>query len=158
MSNGIPRRLVLLFCLVLGTFFGVSGYTFIYAKGYSYLSNDPKACANCHVMRDHFDAWEKSSHHAAATCNDCHVPAAVVSKYVSKMRNGFWHSKGFTFQDFPDPIRIRPVNSEILRQNCLRCHAELVDEIVKGVPRAHPATSDIQCVKCHMIVGHDPIR
>jgi hypothetical protein len=30
-----------------------STYTFVYAKGYSYLTNDPGACANCHIMADH---------------------------------------------------------------------------------------------------------
>jgi cytochrome c nitrite reductase small subunit len=38
----------------LGTAIGIGAYTFIYAKGYSYLSNDPGACANCHVMQEHY--------------------------------------------------------------------------------------------------------
>ena len=42
---------------ILGSLFGiltaVGGYTFIYAKGYAYLTNDPAACANCHVMENH---------------------------------------------------------------------------------------------------------
>lgn len=29
---------------------GVGGYTFVYARGASYLTNDPAACANCHVI------------------------------------------------------------------------------------------------------------
>ena len=31
---------------------GLGLYTFVYAKGYSYLSNDPQGCANCHVMQE----------------------------------------------------------------------------------------------------------
>ena len=31
-----------------GILTAVGGYTFVYAKGYSYLTNDPAACANCH--------------------------------------------------------------------------------------------------------------
>lgn len=31
---------------VVGSFIGVSLFTIIYAKGYSYLGNDPKACIN----------------------------------------------------------------------------------------------------------------
>ena len=29
---------------------GVGAYTFGYARAASYLTDDPKACANCHVM------------------------------------------------------------------------------------------------------------
>ena len=32
----------------LGVIAGIGGYTFVYAKGASYLTNDPAACANCH--------------------------------------------------------------------------------------------------------------
>jgi cytochrome c nitrite reductase small subunit len=34
-----------------GLFLGLGAYTFLYAKGYSYLTNNPAACANCHVMQ-----------------------------------------------------------------------------------------------------------
>ncbi len=41
-----------------GIVIGLSGYTFYYAKGYSYLLDDPKACMNCHVTRDNFLTWQ----------------------------------------------------------------------------------------------------
>ena len=63
---------------------GVGGYTFLYAKGWSYFTNDPAACANCHVMREHYNAWIKSSHRAVATCNDCHTPHNFFGKYYSR--------------------------------------------------------------------------
>ena len=75
-----------------GIVIGIGTYTFVYAKGYSYLTNDPEACANCHIMRDHFDAWTRASHHAVAVCNDCHTPPDMIGKYTTKARNGFWHS------------------------------------------------------------------
>src|SRR5687768_12330901 len=74
-----------------GGLFGLGCYTFVYAQGASYLSNDPKACVNCHIMRDHYDGWLKASHHAVATCNDCHTPHEIIPKYFSKAENGFWH-------------------------------------------------------------------
>jgi cytochrome c nitrite reductase small subunit len=40
----------LLAAVILGVAVGLAAYTFIYAKGYSYLTNNPAACANCHVM------------------------------------------------------------------------------------------------------------
>ena len=43
--------------VILGTVIGVPAgigcYTFVYAKGYSYLTNDPAACANCHGTNGH---------------------------------------------------------------------------------------------------------
>lgn len=146
---------VLLLCCLLGMFVGAGGYTVSYGGGMSYLSNDPKACVNCHIMREHYDGWQKASHHAHATCNACHVPPDGVAKYLCKAENGFWHSKGFTLQDFHEPIRIRPKNAVILEQNCVRCHREMVSEIT-----AHSATGSdaLKCVHCHASVGHGPTR
>lgn len=138
-----------LLSILLGILAGSGGYTAWYAEGASYVSNDPDACVNCHIMREHHDGWQKASHHAHATCNDCHVPPDFVGKWTSKARNGFVHSKGFTLQDFPEPIRIRPGNREILIDNCVRCHAEFVSAI-------HPDTAD--CVRCHGSVGHGAPR
>jgi cytochrome c nitrite reductase small subunit len=47
--------------IAIGLAVGIGGYTFIYAKGYSYLTNDPAACANCHIMNEHYAGWLKSS-------------------------------------------------------------------------------------------------
>ncbi len=75
-------RLVL--AIAAGSAVGIMGYTFVYAKGYSYLSNDPSACANCHIMNEQYDGWTRSSHHAVATCNDCHTPPDMIGKYMTK--------------------------------------------------------------------------
>jgi cytochrome c nitrite reductase small subunit len=90
-------RNTLLVGVVLGLLIGLGGYTLIRSKGYSYLTNNPAACANCHVMRAQYDAWLKSSHRSAATCNDCHTPHNTLGKYAVKANNGFWHS--FLFHD-----------------------------------------------------------
>ncbi len=130
---------------------GVGGFTVQYAEGLSYLSTDPAACVNCHIMRPQYDGWQKASHHGVAVCVDCHLPASGISKWIAKASNGYYHSKGFTLQDFPEPIRITPRNSKILQDNCLRCHADLVHDQVSG------STTDadaIRCVHCHRDVGH----
>jgi cytochrome c nitrite reductase small subunit len=140
---------------LVGMSLGAGGYTFYYARGASYLSNDPKACANCHVMQTHFDGWQKSSHHAVATCNDCHAPHNLIGKYLTKMENGYHHSKAFTLQDFPDVIRIRERNARILRKSCLHCHEPMVEQLVEhGGTKAEP----MDCVRCHADVGHGPRR
>ena len=138
--------------VILGITVGVGTYTFAYARGYSYLTNDPQACANCHIMRGHYDAWTRASHRAVAVCNDCHTPPGLVPKYVTKAQNGFWHSFYFTTGRFPDPIRITPRNQQVTEMACRKCHAE----ITSAIDPAHtinPA-GGLSCTKCHNDVGH----
>lgn len=147
------RRLgrTLLLALPVGLVLGMGGYTFQYAEGLSYFSTDPRACMNCHIMRPQFDSWQKSSHHTAARCVDCHLPHTLVAKYLAKAENGYHHSKGFTFQDFHEPIMIKAKNSRILQDNCLACHRDMVHDLVAG------STTDahaLRCVHCHQGVGH----
>ncbi|MFC7336252.1 cytochrome c nitrite reductase small subunit [Haloferula chungangensis] len=135
-----------------GATIGLGTFAFDYGEGLSYFSTDPAACANCHVMDDQYDSWQKAGHHQAATCNDCHLPHEFIPKYLSKADNGFWHSKGFTLMDFHDPIQIKPRNAEILQKACLRCHGDFVHDLVVG--SRTPSTESIQCVHCHRNVGH----
>lgn len=133
----------------VGIAVGAGAFTFHRGKGTSYLSTDPAACANCHIMQSQYDSWQKSSHHGFATCVDCHLPHDIVGKYAAKAENGWNHSKAFTLQDFPEPIRITPKNSAILQANCEHCHAALTHEISAASGRAAP-----DCVRCHSDVGH----
>jgi cytochrome c nitrite reductase small subunit len=139
--------------IALGISLGLGGYTFYYAQGLSYFSTDPAACVNCHIMRDEYDSWNRSSHHAVAGCVDCHLPHKFVPKYLAKASNGWHHSKGFTLQDFHEPIMIKPANAAILQESCLNCHGEFVHQIVAGSTSARDAVS---CVHCHNNVGHGP--
>ena len=131
----------------IGIVLGIAVVGFDYAEGLSYLSTDPRACVNCHIMRSQFDSWQKSSHHAVATCAGCHIPETFPDKYIAKARNGWNHSKAFTLQNFPEPILITPRNSAILQANCERCHDSLVHDL-------SAASGPPVCVTCHVSVGH----
>jgi cytochrome c nitrite reductase small subunit len=137
--------------IAVGAAAGIGGYTFVYAKGYSYLTNDPAACANCHLMQEYYDGWLKSSHRSVATCNDCHTPAGLIPKYRTKASNGFWHSYAFTTGDFPEPLRAKPHNKRIAEEACLKCHADVVETIGGVHANEEPGRS---CVRCHGAVGH----
>jgi len=146
-------RAAVALALASAVLLGVGGYTFRYAEGLSYLSTDPRACANCHIMQSQYDSWQKSSHHGVATCVDCHLPHDFIGKYIAKAENGYHHSKGFTLQDFHEPIMIKPKNARILQNSCLHCHGDFVHDILPG------STTDadaVQCVHCHSSVGHGP--
>jgi cytochrome c nitrite reductase small subunit len=142
--------------MLLGIMTGLGVFTFRFAEGFSYFTNDPDACANCHIMRDYLDSWQKSAHHARAVCNDCHTPHAMLPKVWTKMENGWRHSVRFTLQDFREPLRITPRNARSLQANCIRCHEDLVDalrDLHGGTP-----DEDLDCVRCHAGVGHGPRR
>jgi cytochrome c nitrite reductase small subunit len=150
-------KLMLAATLLLGSAAGIGSYTFVYAKGYSYLSSDPAACANCHIMSEHYSAWMKSSHRSVATCNDCHAPHDnVVAKYANKAANGFLHSYGFTTGNFPDPLQIRGFNKEVTEAACRNCH--VVTETIATTAHSQIAgggrDQEISCLQCHGSVGH----
>lgn len=155
-SNGrsagprVTRSFVLL-AVLAGILLGVGGYTFLYAEGLSYMSDDPEVCINCHIMQPQYDSWQKSSHHAVAVCVDCHLPHDFLGKYIAKAENGWHHSRGFTLQNFHEPIMIKGPNARILQDNCLACHQDLVHELVVGV---NGPAEEVRCVHCHVTVGH----
>lgn len=149
--SAVPFRAWVLFIGMLGGILGIGSVTFVYANGLSYLSDNPQACANCHVMRDVYDAWNHGSHKAVAVCNDCHLPqSSPVAHYAIKAFDGLRHSVAFTIDAIPDPILIGSFDREVAYENCLSCHADMVGYI------SHvdsPTPTD--CIKCHATVGHD---
>jgi len=150
--SGYATAISICFGVVLGT----GGYTFYYAEGASYLSNDPAACTNCHVMNPYFDGWQKASRHHVAVCNDCHLPHGnMAEKYLAKADAGFRHSWAFTFEDFHEPIEMIPRSARILEHNCIRCHEMVVhDQLVSAAQLG----GGMDCVACHRSVGHGPTR
>lgn len=134
----------------LGCVVGIGLYIFVYARGASYLTDDPQACVNCHVMNPQYEGWVKSSHRMVAVCNDCHTPEGLVPKYASKAFNGFLHAAAFTTGRFPNVIQIKPHMRAITEETCLKCHAEIVQAI--NVSDDH--AGQLSCVRCHQQVGH----
>ena len=145
-------RLKLVLWILVGTLVGIASYAFVYAKGYSYLVNDPKACANCHVMNEQYSGWIKSSHRSAATCNDCHTPHNVFGKYAVKASNGFFHSFYFTTGKYPDTIQITKFDREVVEGACRHCHAAITQAIDGN--SVHGTAEGIHCTRCHLSVGH----
>jgi cytochrome c nitrite reductase small subunit len=142
----MARRIIMAaLILLLGGTAGIGAATFLYADGDAYLRDDPAACANCHIMREQYQAWQRGSHRAAATCNDCHAEHAVAAKLLTKARNGFWHSVRFTLDDFHEPIFINERNRRVTEGQCRHCHATMVAQI---------GQEGMECIRCHSDVGH----
>lgn len=131
-----------------GVLVGLGAFTFEYAQGASYLSRDPTACVNCHIMQARYDSWQRGSHRAVAVCVDCHLPRHGLSKWIAKADAGYRHSRAFTLQNFHEPIVMIERSRRILQRNCLDCHGDLARELAAGEPDA------VECVHCHRSVGH----
>lgn len=175
---GVSRRVAIsavVLAVLMGTAVGAAGFTFVYAKGASYLTDDPAACANCHVMNEQYAGWVKSSHHNVAVCNDCHTPHNFFGKYYTKALNGWHHSVAFTSGDFHEPIHIGERNLQVTEAACRSCHQDIAHAIEPGllvrVPAQapegsrkeadlrgslHPVPKDgtLSCLRCHHSVGH----
>lgn len=146
-----PGVLPLVLAIAVGVAAGIGGFTFKYAEGLSYFKTDPRACVNCHIMQPQYDAWQKASHHTVAVCVDCHLPHSFVPKYLAKAENGWRHGERFTTQKFAEPIVVQRKGREILQENCVRCHEDLVHDIARA-PSARG--EEVSCIHCHANVGH----
>ena len=151
-STTSRRTAAIILGVLMGLGLGIGGYTFLYAQGWSYLIDNPVACANCHIMQDHYDAWIKASHRAVATCNDCHTPTNIIAKYYTKADHGFWHSYAFTTGDFHEPIRMKARSQAVTENACRTCHLA----IVQAIDTHHGSGARFSCIRCHNTVGHAP--
>lgn len=149
------RWLVVAVFLAAGVGFvaGAGAYTFVYAKGASYLGTDSSACANCHIMSEQYAGWTRSSHHDVAGCNDCHAPHDVVGKYFTKARSGALHAWAFTTGRFHEPIQISEHNRRVTEGTCRSCHAPIVDAI-DHAGAGETREEKMACTRCHASVGH----
>ena len=143
-------KIYLIITIFVGIAAGLGAATFFYAKGYSYLQDDPAACDNCHIMDNQYYSWQKSSHRSVATCNDCHTPKTFAGKWFTKGLNGWNHSYAFTSGDFHEPIQINQRNRNIAEENCRYCH----QMVVSNLTFHETESTKIECTSCHRSVGH----
>ncbi len=58
-------RMQVLAMVLAGGFVGLSAYLVYVSKAYSYLSDDPEVCINCHVMGPYYATWQHTHTHAS---------------------------------------------------------------------------------------------
>nr|WP_329905563.1 cytochrome c nitrite reductase small subunit [Porphyromonas pogonae] len=143
---------------ILGVIAGLSTYLVYMSKAYSYLSDKPEVCINCHIMGPYYATWQHSSHAERATCNDCHVPHNnVLNKYFFKAKDGLRHAYVFTMRSEPQALQAIPESQAVIYDNCVRCHSQLNQEFVKT---GRLCKADIEkgnemaCWDCHRDVPH----
>ena len=103
----LPDSMILPIFIIGGVLAGLGAYAIYMSRPHSYLSDNPAACVNCHIMTPYYQSWNHSSHAAWATCNDCHIPHDnLVHTYGFKAMDGLYHAAVFTFRAEPQTIRI----------------------------------------------------
>ena len=138
--------------VLVGTAIGLGAYTFVYAKGYSYLTNNPAACANCHVMQRAVRRLGEVEPSLGRDLQRLPHAAQLIGKYAVKANNGFWHSFYFTSGKYPDTIEITKFDHQVTENACRRCHENITAAIDGNV--VHGNAEGLQCTRCHNSVGH----
>ena len=160
-TNKKSRLFRFLIPALAGMLIGLAGYIFYISRAYSYLSDDPKACVNCHIMEPEYATWFHSSHGRNTVCNDCDVPHDnVFRKYYFKANDGLRHATMFTFRMEPQVIKMHEPGQMVVQENCIRCHSTLVSEVSLGkvtAPMAHAGNGKL-CWECHREVPHSRVR
>lgn len=154
----IPRYFVVPMFLIAGVAFGLFVYIAYVARLHTYVSDDSATCVNCHVMSSYYDSWQHSSHALWTNCNDCHVPhSSGFSKYLFKAMDGMYHAAVFTFDAEPEVIRAREASSNVIMDNCIRCHTQLNTEFVNTGMISFTQAQQGQgkaCWDCHREIPH----
>jgi len=139
-------------------------YMIYLSKALSYLSKDPKACINCHVMNTSYATWQHSSHARDVTCVQCHLPTdSFLHKYMSKARDGFNHTVAFTFDTYEHAIQISEDGARRVQDNCISCHKSLTSTIASNADKYHNfqdenVANGRKCWSCHRDVPHGRVR
>lgn len=147
--------------ILLGISVGLFVFLFYVSNAYSYLSDNPKTCVNCHIMTPQYATWFHSSHREYATCNDCHVPHNnIVNSYYFKAKDGLRHATVFTMRAEPQAIIIKDEGHKVVHQNCIRCHNHLIDDPKMNTIHAgfYNERTDRTCWECHKEVPHGKVR
>lgn len=145
----------------IGVIVGLGFFMAKEASLVSYMSDNPQACVNCHVMTPMYNSWMHSSHRENANCNDCHVPHNnVANKYFFKAKDGLFHASVFTARMEPEVMFMREESQEVVQNNCIRCHVQQVTQTkYDGWLEGHRGSrTDRKCWECHQEIPHGTVH
>lgn len=145
--------------ILSGIIVGLGGLFMYLLRMHTYIvGDDPAACVNCHIMTPYYATWSHSSHGRDATCNDCHVPhTSIVAKYLFKGMDGMKHVGYFVTRSEHQAIMAEEASSEVIMDNCIRCHTEINTEFVNTGKIDYMQAKrgeGLACWDCHSQVPH----
>jgi cytochrome c nitrite reductase small subunit len=112
----------------------------LYAK-----SGTPEFCASCHVMEAQYENWFHTGGHKRLKCIECHLPNDSLPRHLAwKGVEGMRDAFAFYSGRLPETIKLSDHGATILKENCERCHEQLVSNI----------NEDRNCWQCHRRLSH----
>jgi len=146
--------------IVAGIFMGTAAFAFYTSRAWSYVSDDPATCVNCHIMKPEYVTWHHSPHREHATCNDCHVPHDnVFRKYYFKGADGMRHATIFTLNTYSQTITMLAPGRKVVQENCIRCHGNLTEMVKANVTYDQTVEGNGRlCWDCHRDVPHGRVK
>lgn len=156
-----PDRWKVPVIIIIGIFAGLGAFVFYISKAPSYLSDSPETCTNCHIMAPQYATWSHSSHREVTNCNECHVPHNnVFNKYYFKAKDGLRHATIFTLRAEPQVIFIKDAGREVVHQNCVRCHENvLTDNRMMAINKTfNDERKQRYCWDCHRETPHGRVN
>ncbi len=123
--------------LIVFIAFGPPG---LYAK-----TETPEYCGSCHVIQDRYESWFHSGAHAQIKCVDCHLPNDTFIRHLTwKTLDGLKDWLAFHMGRVSEPIKISARGAGFVRENCLRCHGEIMSRV----------NEERRCWECHRKLTH----
>lgn len=147
--------------ILIGILLGLGLMIFRLSNAIAYMSDDPTACINCHVMTPQYATWLHSSHRERANCNDCHVPFDnIIRKLWFKANDGMRHAYMFTFRLEPQVIKVKDAGKTVLQENCIRCHSNQLgtSSIASITLKDSELGKGHLCWDCHREVPHGRVH
>ena len=159
--NTVRKKIPASLAALLGAVAGLGIFLAVKSNAVSYLSNDPAACVNCHIMGSYYASHARGAHGRDATCNDCHVPHTnSVAKYAFKARDGLYHASVFTLRAEPQAMIISAGGATVVQSNCVRCHSRVTETVlpVNTTCARAKAGEGRLCWECHREVPHGRVQ
>lgn len=156
-----PDRWRIPVIILMAVISGLFVYLVYISNAPAYLSDKPETCVNCHIMTPQYATWQHSSHREHAHCNDCHVPHNnAINKYYFKAKDGLRHATIFTLRNEPQVIFIKEEGSEVVQNNCIRCHSALMTDakLLRTTDHYHHQRQEKKCGDCHREVPHGRVN
>jgi cytochrome c nitrite reductase small subunit len=108
-------------------------------------SGSPEFCSSCHIMESRYEAWFHAGAHRRFKCVDCHLPNDTALNHAMwKALDGGGEFVAFYTGRVSEDIRLSPRGAKVVKENCLRCHAETMARI----------DEDRNCWECHRRLSH----
>jgi cytochrome c nitrite reductase small subunit len=156
-----PHKWKLPVTVALAVFIGLYSYSVYLSNAAAYLSDNPETCINCHVMVPQYATWNHGAHRELASCNDCHVPHNnIFNTYYFKAKDGIRHATMFTLRKEPQVIQIKEAGIQVVQENCIRCHNELILTAQQQVNNItfHSDRETRLCWECHRETPHGRVN